>query len=254
MNESLLIIIIPAVCAGALILLSHVPLGMEVLKRGIIFIDIAIAQIAGFGIILAGYLGFAPHGIELQLTALASALSGAALLSLIEKKSGQYQEAIIGIAFIMAATGSIVLLSKNPQGGEHLQNLLAGQILWIEWPQLIFPATIGLLVFSIWYCKPAILSGSLFYYIFAVAITMSVQVIGVYLVFASLIIPAISVLKLPQPKAVYVAMVIGLLGYVAGLMVSSIFDLPSGAVIVWMLVLIALSGTLFFKKLNVPRY
>ena len=117
-----------------------------------------------------------------------------------------------------------------------------------EWPQLIIPAITGLLVIGIWHFKPDILSSNAFYYIFAIAITISVQVVGVYLVFASLIIPAISVLRLSQPKALYVAMVVGILGYVAGLIFSSVFDLPSGAVIVWMLAFIAISGNFLFKK------
>lgn len=248
MDTSLITILIPALCAGCLVLISHVPLGMEVLKRGIIFIDIAIAQIAGFGIVLASYLGFEAHGVQLQLIALASALSGAAVLGWIEKKSGQYQEAIIGIAFVLAASGSVLLLSKHPQGGEHLQALLTGQILWVEWPQLMLPALIGVLVFGVYFFKPVLLSGGAFYYIFAVAITVSVQVVGVYLVFASLIIPAISVLRLTQAWAVYAAVLIGVLGYVVGLLLSSVFDLPSGAVIVWMLALFAAFVNVAFRN------
>ncbi len=241
-------IILPAFFAGFFVLLSHVPLGIEVLKRGIIFIDIAIAQIAGFGLILASYLGFDSHGIELQIIALVSALSGAALLGWIESRAGKHQEAIIGIAFIMAATGSILLLSKNPQGGEHLQTLLTGQILWVEWSQLAIPALVGIAILGIWKFKPGVLSGGAFYYVFAIAITISVQVVGVYLVFASLILPAISVLQLPRARAVLVALFIGILGYSAGLSLSSIIDLPAGAVIVWMLVLVAGLGRVLTGK------
>ena len=249
MDMSLLSIVIPALCAGFLVLISHVPLGMEVLKRGIIFIDIAIAQIAGFGIILASYFGFESHGFELQIIALASALIGAAALSQLEKISGKYQEAIIGIAFIMAATGSIILLSKNPQGGEELQTLLTGQILWVEWPHLIAPAISGILVFALWKIKPQILSGKTFYYVFALAITISVQVVGVYLVFASLIIPALAALNAPQKHSLWIALLVGLLGYVLGLLASSVFDLPSGAMIVWMLVIVAVGSRFIFRNL-----
>ena len=250
MDTTWLIIILPAFIAGFLVLLSHVPLGIEVLKRGIIFIDIAIAQIAGFGIILASYLGFESHGIELQGIALTSALLGAALLSWLESKSGQYQEALIGVAFIMAATGSILLLSKNPHGREHLQSLLTGQILWVEWSQLIFPLISGLVIFSLWKFRPELITGPAFYYIFAVSITVSVQIVGVYLVFASLILPAIAVLNTPRPRAIYAALLIGTLGYISGLLVSSAFDLPSGAVIVWTLVLAAISGNLILRAAN----
>jgi zinc/manganese transport system permease protein len=130
-------ILLPAFAAGIIVLLSHVPLGKEVLSRGIIFIDLAIAQFAGLGLILANYLGFETHNIELQVFALLGALSGAILLGLTERFLSSHQEAGIGILFVLAATASLLLIANNPHGGEQLQNLLVGQILWVEWSQLI---------------------------------------------------------------------------------------------------------------------
>ena len=234
-NATTLSILIPAFLAGVAVLLSHVPLGREVIKRGIIFIDLAIAQIAGLGLIFSSTLGFHANGWELQLIALSSAIGGAFLLSCIERIAGQHQEAIIGITFVLAASASILLLSNNPHGGEHLKDLLVGQILWVEKTQLILPAITGITLLVLSVVAKEWFSGKLFYYFFAFAITISVQLVGVYLVFASLILPALSVARYPGNRATILALVGGLLGYLSGLFLSSSFDLPSGAVIVWTL-------------------
>lgn len=109
------VILLPAFIAGCIVLLTHVPLGIEVLKHGIIFIDLAIAQIAGMGVIAAHFFDLEQYGDwMIQVTAMASALMGAFLLGQIEKRWGTYQEAIIGITFVLAATASLLLLAGNP--------------------------------------------------------------------------------------------------------------------------------------------
>jgi zinc/manganese transport system permease protein len=228
----------PAFIAGLLILATHVPLGQEVLKRGIIFIDLAIAQIAGLGVILAWRFGWEAHGWEVQLAALSAALVGALVLSWMEKQWGQHQEALIGITFILAATASILLLANNPHGGDSLKDLLVGQILWITWEQLLPTALVtGLILWLLFNFRQKL--GNLgFYSLFALAVTSSVQLVGVYLVFASLIIPALG--SLGHQKSLSTGFVLGALGYGLGLIFSSLFDLPSGAVIVWSIALIAL--------------
>lgn len=236
-------ILAPAFVAGVLVLATHVPLGCEVLRRGIIFIDLAVAQIAGLGVIAAHALGWEAHGWETQLIALSAALTGAWLLGWAETHLERLQEALIGIVFVLAATGGLLLLADNPHGGEHLRELLSGQILWVNWPDLI-PLT--LLAFAYWllvWLRPAwlthLLAGRSFYLLFAVLITASVQVVGVYLVFASLVIPAFAVWK-EQPFCLTHALLLGLLGYVAGILVSAWVDLPTGASIVWFLALAGL--------------
>jgi zinc/manganese transport system permease protein len=231
-------ILAPAFIAGLLVLASHVPLGQEVLKRGIIFIDLAIAQITGLGVILASLLGFEPHGWEVQLTAISSAFLGAWGLSLLEKYQPQIQEALIGVSFVLAATASILLLANHPHGGEQLQDVLVGQILWISWGQLVPAALVTIFILMIWFrWKP---QGHLgFYLLFALAVTTSVQLVGVYLVFASLIIPALSSRRYRDKKSLLVGYGIGVLGYGLGLIFSSILDLPSGATIVWTLLIVA---------------
>ena len=92
----------PALAAGLLVTLTHVPLGMQVLKRGIVFIDLAVAQVAGVGVILADFLGWEPAGAAVQVAALSAALSCALLLTWTERRWPEVQEAIIGVVFVLA--------------------------------------------------------------------------------------------------------------------------------------------------------
>lgn len=236
----------PAFIAGLLILVTHVPLGQEVLKRGIIFIDLAIAQIAGLGVIAAYRFGWETHGWEVQLAAVGSALIAAVGLSALEKRYPQFQEALIGITFILAASASILLLADNPHGGESLKDLLVGQILWITWDQLLPTALVTGFIMLVWFSLRQRLNHLGFYLLFALAVTSSVQLIGVYLVFASLIIPALGSVR--YKKALLIGYVIGGSGYGLGLILSSLLDLPSGAVIVWSIACIALSFKLIIMK------
>lgn len=236
-------ILAPALAAGVVVLMSHVPLGQEVIRRGIIFIDLAVAQFAGFGLMVAAFMGMEPHGWELQMVAFGSALLGAGLLGLMEKQLAGFHEAVIGISFVLAATGSMILLANHPQGGEHLTELLVGQILWVQWSQLYFPLLVAVLIFGLSCWQPRMLQGKWFYVFFALAITASVQLIGVYLVFASLIIPALATCRLPAKTAGYRALAIGTAGYASGLLFAAWMDWPAGAVIVWALVIAAAIST-----------
>lgn len=243
-------ILFPAFIAGMLVLATHVPLGQEVLKRGIIFIDLAIAQIASLGVIFAYSFGWESHGWVTQVVALLAALMGALLLGWAESRLKNQQEAFIGIVFVLSATGGLLLLSDNPQGGEHLRDILTGQILWINWSDLIPLAVLTALYWLFAWVKwlPAILAGRSFYFLFALVITFSVQVVGVYLVFASLVIPAFAVWQ-SEKNRIRRSFLIGIFGYALGILVSALFDLPTGASIVWFL---AITGFLFkfllFKK------
>jgi zinc/manganese transport system permease protein len=229
-------ILLPAFAAGLLVLLTHVPLGMEVLRRGILFIDLAVAQFAGFGIVAAHALGAESHGWQLQAAALAAALAGACFLHWREKRNPKHQEAIIGISFVAAACATLLVLAKDPQAGEHMRELLVGQILWTTWTGLapLAMATAVVLALRRW----GRTSPLAFYLAFALAVTASVQVVGVYLVFASLIVPALA--SRDRPKWGFL---VGVAGYAAGLIVSALFDLPSGAAIVLALVLAAIAGS-----------
>ncbi len=233
-------IILPAFLAGALVLLTHVPLGAQVLKRGIVFIDQAIAQIAALGVILAGLADLDPHGWGIQLAAGTAAALGALLLTWTERRWPDVQEAQIGVLFILAATAALLLVAGNPHGGEHLRDLLAGQILWVSYGQLIWPAVgTAVSLVLLWTFKER-LPRIGFYLIFALAVTVSVQLVGVYLVFASLIVPSLAVRHYPEKRRLLLALATGMGGYALGLVMSIIYDLPSGALIVWALALLAM--------------
>jgi zinc/manganese transport system permease protein len=226
----------PACLAGLLVLSTHVPLGQQVLARGIIFIDLAIAQVAALGVILAQYFGMDEQGIGVEIAAGVAALAGGALLTWTDRKWPDYQEPLIGTLFVLAATGGLLLLANNPHGSEHLKDLLVGQILWVSLHHLIGVALLSLALLVIMWWQRAHLAGPLFYALFALAITASVQLVGVYLVFASLIIPALATARgMSGVRRLVAGYAIGVSGYVVGLALSAILDLPSGAMIVWTL-------------------
>ena len=232
----------PAFCAGLLVLASHVPLGQQVLARGIVFIDLAIAQIAGLGVIVADALGWGPQGFAVQLSAVTAALLGALLLTFTEKRWPEIQEALIGVLFVLAACAGMLLLANNPHGGEQLKELLVGQILWVNYTQLLPFALLTVVVLALWFGLRDRLGVIGFYALFAVVVTASVQLVGVYLVFASLIIPALASRFHVARRQLMVGYSVGVLGYAVGLVLSAVFDLPSGAVVVWTL---AMGGVLF---------
>lgn len=235
-------IVMPALLAGMLVLSTHVPLGRRVLERGIIFIDLAIAQVAGVGVILADGVGWEAHGWEVQVVAVGAAMIAALGLNLTEKWWPDIQEALIGVLFVLAATASVLLLADNPHGGEHLKDLLVGQILWVDYPQLIPVAIAYALLLACWFGLGTRVPTIGFYLVFAVAITASVQLVGIYLVFSSLILPALATRKLPKRWQLPAAWTIGLLAYLTGIGLSMVFDYPTGAVIVWAMAMLAIAG------------
>jgi zinc/manganese transport system permease protein len=225
----------PALLAGLLVLATHVPLGAQVLERGIVFIDLAIAQIAGLGVIAADALGL-EGTLAVQLAAVLAALLGAWLLTWTERKAAHQQEALIGVLFVLASCAGLLLLASNPHGGEHLKELLVGQILWVSTAQLWALAGVSaLLLLALWRGWAQRLGRFGFYASFALAVTASVQLVGVYLVFSSLIVPALATRHLSGAARYRWAYGVGVVGYALGLGVSAVLDLPSGAVIVWAL-------------------
>ncbi len=226
--------------AGLVVCATHVTLGREVLKRGIIFIDLTIAQIAALGVIAVEATGYESHGWTLQLAAGATALAAAALLSWTEKKFHAVQEALIGCLYVIAACASILLLSHNPHGGEHLTELLAGQILWVTLAQVWPVALLYVAILAVWWLG-ARRHPALFYPLFALNVTASVQLVGVYLVFASLILPALAARGLGERKGLLLGYGVGAAGYALGLWLSVPLDLPSGPLIVCTLAALALA-------------
>jgi len=172
-------ILLPAFLAGLLVLSTHVPLGQLVLERGIVFIDLAIAQVAGLGVVAADAMGWEPNGWSVQVSAVAAALIAAAFLIWTERHLAAFQEAVIGVVFVVAASAEIILLSYNPHGAEHLKDLLVGQILWVELAQLVPVVVLYALVVAAFVSIDLRRHRVTFYALFAVTITASVQLVGV---------------------------------------------------------------------------
>ena len=213
----------PAFVTGLVVLASHVPLGRRVLERGIVFLDLAIAQLAATGAVAAHLLG-ADNEWVVQIAALSAALLGAFVLHRCERRWPESQEAVIGATFVVSASLIMLLLAASPHGGEHLQDVLAGQILWVTQDQIALAAAVSAGVLVLWWGFHSRLGGGLFYALFAVAVTVSVQLVGVYLVFASLILPALVATR----RGVALGNVAGAAGYALGLAASAAFDLPAG--------------------------
>jgi zinc/manganese transport system permease protein len=221
-------IIGPALAAGLLVLWTHVPLGQVVLQRGIIFIDLAIAQVAALGVIAAGSFGWEENLWAVQASAVGAALLAAAGLNWTEKRWEKTQEALIGTLFVLAATGSILLLAENPHGCDYL---------WTTWVMLVPIAILYSILMAVWFFASERVGHAGFYIIFAFVVTAAVQAVGVYLVFASLILPALATRRLNGRRRLLTGYAIGALSYLFGIVISALADLPTGAVTVWTMAL-----------------
>ena len=232
----------PPLLAGLLVVSTHVLLGRKVLERGIIFIDLTIAQVAALGVIAVGAVGWGPaEGSDwrTQVAAGVAALLAAALLTWTEQKFRKVQEALIGSLYVLSASVAVLVLAGNPHGAEHMQELLTGQILWVGTRDLLPIALLYGALLSFWFLwartRPA-----LFYFVFAITVTASVQLVGVYLVFASLILPALATFGLKEKPGLLLGYSVGAAGYFLGLWLSVPFDFPAGPFIVVMLASLAL--------------
>lgn len=240
----------PALVAGLLILATHVPLGTIVLNRGIIFIDIALAQVAALGVVFGNLVLGATTGWAVQLSAVGAAVGCSLLLTWTDKRFPAIQEAIIGVLYIVAAALQIVLLSYSPNGSEYLKQLLVGQILWVSQTQLVVLGLLSVAALALWTMRDLVKERILFYGVFAVMITASVQIVGVLLVFASLIVPALATLHAPRRWRLMIAFNIGTLGYVLGLVGSAVLDISTGAAIVCALVCVAIAAAMVISRLS----
>jgi zinc/manganese transport system permease protein len=230
----------PALIAGLLVVISHVPLGQQVLARGIVFIDLAIAQVAGLGVIAASAFGLPVEGWMTQAAAVAAALAGALLLTWTERKRPEVQEALIGILFVLASTAQILILANDPHGGENLKELLAGQILWVTTDQLVRTAVLTLVFCVAWFGWRERIGRVGFYVVFALMVTAAVQLVGVYLVFTTLIVPAVATYRLAAKRQLGIGYALAIGSYVIGLAASVVTDLPSSPAIVWAMALLGL--------------
>jgi len=229
-------------------------LGLHVVQRGIIFIDIAMAQMASLGICVAVLFRLELESWTTFGIALAFTLAGAGIFSVTGKRTSQIpQEAVIGIAYVVAAAAAVLLLSRAAEGDEEIKNMLVGNILLVTprevWERFALFAAVG--IFHFVFRRSFLLvsfdrEGAyqkglrvrywdfLFYAVFGLVVTSFVRIAGVLLVFSYLIVPAVCGINLAQRTVnrLLIGWFIALLGGVAGLFLSYWWDLPSGAAIV----------------------
>ncbi len=210
-----------------IVMAAHAPLGIEVLKRGIVFIDLATAQVVGLAIILLGLWLEEPDSIVHQGVIFGAGIVVALFFRWVERKSPDEQEAVIGSSFIVAASAGVLVLANDPHGGAALNEVLSGQILFISWGDIAtFLPVYGLFVIT-WFIAPRLRGGTSFFILFAVVITSSVQLVGVYVVFASLILPALAARR-GKGYVLWRAYASGAVAVVAAILISAAADLPAG--------------------------
>ncbi len=243
-------------------------LGLHVVRRGIIFIDIAMAQMASLGICVAVLLHMNLESPATFAIALGFTLLGAAIFSVTGKRTSQIpQEAVIGIAYVVAAAAAVLLLSRAAEGDEQIKQMLVGNILLVTplevWKCFGLFVVVGVLHFVL---RKSFLLVSfdrdraykkglrvrwwdfLFYALFGLVVTSFVRIAGVLLVFSYLIVPAVCGINLSGTigKRLIIGWLIALIGGVAGLFFSFWWDLPSGAAIVCtfgaLLILVSVAG------------
>ena len=230
LSGELLEIIGPAVAAGLMIALTHAPLGIEVLRRGIIFIDLAVAQIAGLGLVVGNMFIHDPSPWLIQFMALGCAVGAGLFFRKVETAMPERQEAIIGCTFVLAASLALLLLADHPHGGEEVKHLLSGQMLFVTWTDVAKHSPVYALILLAWFFRPEARNNIGFYLLFALAITSSVQLVGVYVVFASLILPALAAVRVRQPHLV--AWLCGAAAVLSGIAFAVAFDMPAGPIII----------------------
>ncbi len=240
--------------AALILIMMHAYLGVHIIARGVIFVDLALAQVAALGFTSATLMGFEPGSLAGYLISVGATLLGAAALSF-SRIEHEYvtQEALIGVVFVTASAVTILLAAQAPRGSEHVEELLTGTLLWVTWAEIWKTALIYAAVGAIhWFLHSRFLTISLkpseaaargwqlrwwdfvFYGLFGVVVTSSVGIAGVLVVFSFLVIPAvIAFMFTSQPGPLLaVAWIVGILATVSGLLVSFRLDLPTGPVIV----------------------
>ncbi len=254
--------------------------GLHVVGRGIIFVDLALAQIAALGIATAVLLGADPeHGALPYTLAILFTLAGAALFSLTRFRHPRVpQEAIIGIIYIAAAAAATMVLSRTAAGDEEIKNLLVGNILLVSRAEVLRTAALFIAVGALHYWlrrKFYLLSFDLdeaerqgmsvrlwdfiFYATFGLVVTSFVRIAGVYLVFSYLIVPAVcgALLSSRTGMRLLIGWCVALVAGVAGLLLSTQWermDLPTGPTIVCTFaVLLVLSGVVAFAQTRLAR-
>jgi zinc/manganese transport system permease protein len=243
--------------AASLILTGiHAYLGVHVVERGVIFVDLSLAQIAALGATIALLLPFTdqdPHGPWVYWISLAFTFVGAAIFSTIRSKRARIpQEAIIGISYAVASAAAILAMSKATSESEHLKDMLVGNILAVSWPEVLKTAALYAAVGAFHYvyrrqflaismahdAPPAHLNVKLwdflFYASFGFVVTSSVSIAGVLLVFCYLIVPSVAAMLYAEGvgRRLAIGWTMGTVVSALGIYLSVKLDLPTGATMV----------------------
>jgi zinc/manganese transport system permease protein len=248
-------LLLPAFVASLILTGIHAYLGVHVVERGVIFVDLSLAQIAALGTTVAYLAGFDLHSQAAWLFSLGFTFLGAAVFafSRVHHRTRIPQEAVIGIVYAVSAAVAILVMSKATQETEHLKEMLVGNILSVTWPELgktaVLYALVGLFHYSL---KRRFLLISmdpaeaerqgwnvrywdfLFYVSFGFVVTSSVAIAGVLLVFCFLIVPAVAAMMFSERLGVRLAFgwILGAVVSGCGVALSFVLDLPTGATIV----------------------
>jgi len=242
------------VAISLVLVAMHGYLGSHVVKRGVIFVDIALAQIAAFGVAMAMLFGAEVGTDNAYFVGLTATFLGAVLLSATRGKNSRIpQEAYIGIIYVVFSAAMILVLTSVPHGGEEISHLLVGSILWVTWPVVIKTAILyGILGLVLYFCHKPLLRISedpegarrdgvrlgrwdfVFYMVLGMVVTSSVQVAGVLLVFTLLVVPSVMAIRLFSSLKGQFLWVVGMgtVVVIVGSGLSYVLDLPTGAAIV----------------------
>jgi zinc/manganese transport system permease protein len=266
---------LPPLIACLVMVAIHSYLGLHVIAREVIFVDLSLAQMAALGSTVAVLAGSQPDSTASFLYALTFTTIGAALFALTRttEKGPVPQEAIIGIVFVMASAAAILVADRSPRGGEAIKDILVGSLLWVSWPAIVRLAAIYAVVGVFhWMLRRRFLTISfhpetaiangwrirwwdfLFYLSFGIVITFSVPIAGVLLVFSFLVVPAAVAFQFARrPGALAViSWTAGAVASALGLWVSFHYDLPTGPVVVCMFGVLLLASYLLRRALRMP--
>ena len=254
MEWAILQFLAPAIAASLIIAGIHAYLGLHVVERGVIFVDLSLAQIAALGAAIGVWQGYDEHGSAIYWMSLGFTLIGAAIFAVIKGHKARIpQEAFIGISYAVASAAVIITLSKATGEAEHLRDMLVGNILSVQWPEVWLTGAIYVAIGLFHYIfrarfleismdpEAAAASGIsvrfwdfLFYASFGLVVTRSVAIAGVLLVFCYLIVPSVGGMLFSGRvgSRLAIAWVMGTVVSMLGMYFSVLFDLPTGATIV----------------------
>jgi zinc/manganese transport system permease protein len=243
------LILVP-LAAALVILAINAYFGLHIIRRGVIFVDLAFAQIAALGSTVAFLLGAEPSSVQTYIFAFGFTVLGALLFSLTRVEEGHVsQEAYIGISYVVASAAVILLSSFTPEGAEHIKETLTGSLIWVTWPTVVkITGVYALIALFHWIVRHRMIAVTfapqtvrnvklwdfIFYITFGMAITFSVNLAGVLLIFSTLVIPAVIAFLYTSRlgPALLLAWLSGAVAIVGGVAVSFAWDITTGPLLV----------------------